>query len=525
MLSIRSKSMMFHLVSVFLVLAAPPSFADEAVDRLIAALRDPSAEIRTAAWRGAAPLGSKAVKPLAELMMHVSAETAQSAKNALETIMFHAGSPENTPQRREVGRALADLLLVESYSTAVLTDILRFLSWIGDDSVAPDVARVLDNAYLADAALACLEKIPGTAADNALIASLDQLTGQPRHRAIHALANRKVEAAIPRLTEIARKDPIEDRRHALAALAEFGVLPLQATPRRHDQLAASYADWTLTAGYALLEQGEADRAARAFASVFRLTNSPHLIAAALDGMGRSNSPYFLRQSLGYLNEPALRPEILRILAESDFAGLDAELARAFESGDPPLKSALLHVFAARENERARDVVEQARSDAYAEVRFTAYWAEGETPPEDVVRETALRGSYWPRREAVELLSDQAQRFEIQEDKNAARLIYEFLAGDGLPLDVRVGALDELARLAMRESLPFVEELRAESAREATAGQPRIRVLDRTGPPEKHAGQLARVGANAEVPNVQSFPPELVEALNRAYAAITATIRD
>jgi HEAT repeat protein len=76
-------------------LTATTSSATEkqAVDDLIAKLKDPDDKVRGPAWQSAGSLGAPAVKTLANTMTDADMEVARAAKRGLWKIVRYAGRP------------------------------------------------------------------------------------------------------------------------------------------------------------------------------------------------------------------------------------------------------------------------------------------------------------------------------------------------------------------------------------------------------------------------------------------------
>ncbi|MHC1768012.1 MAG: hypothetical protein AB9869_27710 [Verrucomicrobiia bacterium] len=70
--------------------AAAPAARAQAVDDLIAKIKDKDDKVRGPAWQTAGPAGAPAVKPLAAVMSDPDFEIARAAKRALWQIVRYA---------------------------------------------------------------------------------------------------------------------------------------------------------------------------------------------------------------------------------------------------------------------------------------------------------------------------------------------------------------------------------------------------------------------------------------------------
>ena len=137
------------------------------VDKLIAKIKDDSAEVRTEAWLGAGEFGAAAVKPLAEVMADRELEVARAAKRALWKIVRHVGRPKAGREKKAVVAELIEVL-GDSQPVLVRREVLWMLSEIGRRESAEPVAALLSNKELREDARLVLERIPGRQSVKAL---------------------------------------------------------------------------------------------------------------------------------------------------------------------------------------------------------------------------------------------------------------------------------------------------------------------------------------------------------------------
>lgn len=143
---------------------------NEAVDELLAGIRDTSDKVRTEAWLNAGKAGAPAVKPLAKVMTDDNLEVARAAKRALWKIVRYTGRPGANEEKKAVETELVGLLGDEQ-PVSVRREVLWMLSEIGGRNSTKPVAGLMRNLELREDARMALERIPTKGAAAALKAS------------------------------------------------------------------------------------------------------------------------------------------------------------------------------------------------------------------------------------------------------------------------------------------------------------------------------------------------------------------
>jgi HEAT repeat protein len=142
------------------------------VKKLIAGIKDTSAETRTEAWQRAGEVGAPAVKPLAKAMTDDELEVARAAKRALWKIVRHTGRPGAGKARAGVEARLRGLL-GDDQPVAVRREVLWMLSEIGTRNSIKPIAALMTNKDLREDARMALERIPIRGAVKALQAGFE----------------------------------------------------------------------------------------------------------------------------------------------------------------------------------------------------------------------------------------------------------------------------------------------------------------------------------------------------------------
>lgn len=166
--------------------------ASEAVQQLVARLKDSDENVRTAAWQSAAKAGAGAVKPLAALMSHPELEVARAAKRGLWRLVHEVGRPGAESEKKSV---VANLLALLGEPAAIRREVLAMLSEIGGGEAVGPIVPLLSDAEVREDARAALERIPGEESLGALKAALTSVPEAFKPAIAHSLRVRGVEVA------------------------------------------------------------------------------------------------------------------------------------------------------------------------------------------------------------------------------------------------------------------------------------------------------------------------------------------
>lgn len=132
----------------------------QAVDGLIAKLRDKSDKVRAEGLPSAVEVGAPAVKPLAKVMEDDDIEVMRAAKRALWKIVRNVGRPGAGDEKKAVVANLKELLGDEQ-PALVRREALWMLSEIGGEETVEPVAALLSDEEVCEDARMVLQRIPG----------------------------------------------------------------------------------------------------------------------------------------------------------------------------------------------------------------------------------------------------------------------------------------------------------------------------------------------------------------------------
>ncbi len=442
-----------------LSLACLAAAADELGD-FIAAVGGADPTARANAWNTAANFGASAVPQLSELLGHENPEIAESALRALDRIVFHAGRPGST-DGAGVAAALAQQLQTPNTPFA-RREILYLLSLIATDAEIPAIVALLADESVGDDARMTLQRIPGDVASKALISALAVARGTTRLRIVDALAARGAVDAIPAIRELTKQRDAELQWTVLDALSRLGVAPGQVTdlsPSFTSSENVIFSVAYLRAGFAALDRGDNDQAARVFAGAAAHYYYPYHAGAALVGLEASGAPQFLRQALGFIDEPGIRPVAMRLLAETQLPNVDQQLLQAYNVGGIALKTSIFELLIRRNVDGVNDLVRTALESGEPELRYVAAVNAGTQPSAADLHHVATQGTVWRRHDAAARYLAFANATRDAGELERARALYESITSSPLSMTTRIAALQQLETMANPASLPAIMALK------------------------------------------------------------------
>lgn len=178
----------------------------QALDTLIANLKNQDDKVRGPAWQGAGKEGAPAVRPLAALMSDPDFETARCAKRALHRIVRYAARPGAAKEARAVEKEL--LAALGGQPAQARRDFLWMLSEIGGDAAVAALAPLLEDPEVREDARCVLLRIPGRKATAAL---------------------RKAFATAPEEFKFALADALRERGEKVAGYPTKKLTPVKQT--------------------------------------------------------------------------------------------------------------------------------------------------------------------------------------------------------------------------------------------------------------------------------------------------------
>ena len=289
-----------------------------------------------------------------------------------------------------VEEAFLDFLTADNSLEAKLF-VCQKLSMIGTDRAVPLLAELLKQQATAYMARYALTRIPGAAAEKALLDAMAAATGEAKIPFLTSLAQRGKQSAVPAILPLLQAQPAPVVVAAIAALSELGgpqalqglqeqrsAIPPEARPLLEDAL--------LHQAQQRLHAGEADQAHALYQALYKPENHRAVRTAALRGMIKSLGDAGSAPILAELNGQDSAMQSVAIAAVREVRSVAAlkEVAAKMTSLPPVLQEQLLASFADRGAPEVLAAV-MAAADHQAEgVRIAALKALGDLGAEPAV---------------------------------------------------------------------------------------------------------------------------------------------
>ena len=193
------------------VVAAGTAEAAEAEDKLLAGLRSDDEDANYAAWSTAEQADPSVIPAVSELLVSKKANVRKAAEEALKNIVHAVGKtidprtlgantgrpddPGRMDQRQQVVMHLKGLLTGKRQEIEKVT-ALRHLSLVATTDDVGAVAALIHDPRLREEAAFCLERIPGKAAEEALLNALPGAADEFKPRILAALGHRRADEAV-----------------------------------------------------------------------------------------------------------------------------------------------------------------------------------------------------------------------------------------------------------------------------------------------------------------------------------------
>lgn len=242
-------------------------------------------DVRFTAWRSAGEADPDAISELGRLVASENPGVAKAAREALTT-MVHAKRGAVVPQLLS--------LTGGNYAAPVKALAYRLLSLAAGDDAVAKIARGIQSRDLREEAVFCLERVPGAASTQALLAAYKEAPDEFKPRLLAALGHRRAVEALPLVTEAMRSPNQEIAVGAVKAYGRIGKKPA-SPPRLPDP--ASLSEWQrLEHQDSLLRWADAQAGAGNHAEAMRVYQAAlsrpeeHWQCAALIGIAKMGTP-------------------------------------------------------------------------------------------------------------------------------------------------------------------------------------------------------------------------------------------
>jgi type 1 glutamine amidotransferase len=262
-----------------------------------------------------------------------------------------AGNPQATAE----GRALA----------------CRKLSLVGTDNAVPVLAKLVSDKALGNWARYALARIPGSAADTALVEALNRTSGQDRLAVVALVGQRGAKSGAAALAALVTSDSAVAVA-AAEALGRIGAVDalarLQSRVDGNVRLAVDRA--VLDCGESARAAGDSAAAGRAYALLASARTAAHVRAAAYYGSNLASGPQAAIKALRG-DDPELARAGARLVKDQPGGGLIAAIGAALK-GLPPANQVLtIDALRARGDRAAQGAVLAMVASGITEVRAAA----------------------------------------------------------------------------------------------------------------------------------------------------------
>jgi HEAT repeat protein len=416
-------------------------------------------------WLILAPLAASA-QSLDGLLKDLAVFQSGGTEEVLHAFRAYVRAHRDDPAERDALETKLIAFLAGEATPAGKLAVCRELRYIGTDRSVPVLAGLLLAIETTDAARYALEKIPGPAADKALIGALAGTTGSIRLGIVSTLGGRGCQAASSDLAELVLRGDVETARAAAEALGAVGGP--QAAKSLSNLLAITsgevksrIASALIVCGEGFLKANDAASAAPLFEKILRSRLPEPLKQAAFKGKVRASGGAAEDVVLAALNgrDPGLREAALAVVPEVFGPGSIGRVVALYPKFLPLEKTRLLSMLTGYPKDAALPVIKTAADDPDLSVRVEALKA----------LETAGDAS------AVGLLAERAARARGAE-QSAARASLWGMKGpdvDKAVLALLAPAPDEAVRTGA---------VRAVGERSIGAGKDALLTIVRSGPP-------------------------------------------
>jgi HEAT repeat protein len=260
--------------------------------KFLAAIRSDNADERFAAWRQAGQAPPSSIAELGKLAGSGNPAVAKAAAEALTTMVHAVGKDPAAPNRAGVVRGL--LALAGGGPLPVRVHALRLLSNIAGEDAAPAIAAHLNSPELREEAVFALERIPGNASIQAIMAAYKPAPAEFKPRLLAALGHRRAPEAATLVADAMRST---DKEIAIAAVRAYGRIGAKQSSQPSYPSPDTFSGWQrnedmdgmLRYADAMAKQGNPADAMAIYKTALA-SPEEHWQCAAIIGMAKIGSP-------------------------------------------------------------------------------------------------------------------------------------------------------------------------------------------------------------------------------------------
>lgn len=277
--------------------------AAEAEDKFLEGLRSEDEEANYAAWSKAGDMDASVIPAVSALLTSKKPNVRKAAEESLKNIVHavgkvidprslaaNAGRPDDPGRmdpRQQVVRQFRSILGGKAHHTEKVT-ALRHLSLIATSDDVPEIAALIHDAELREEAAFCLERIPGKASEEALLAALPSAAQDFKSRILAALGHRRADEAVGACVDAMASSDAAVAMAGMKAWARIGTdsgmeVQFPARDSLNGWQNIDFDDSMLRYADGQLERGDADEAASIYLEALD-REEEHLQCAAIIGL-------------------------------------------------------------------------------------------------------------------------------------------------------------------------------------------------------------------------------------------------
>ena len=261
-------------------------------EKFLADIGGNDVEARYRAWRSAGNADPEVIPQLGKMLVGSEPGVRRAADEALKLMVHSVGKETSGAKRAAVVRQLI-ALTADGHPAWVRTIALRRLSLIGGDETVPAAARLLTNPELQEEAVFCLERIPGRASTEALMAAEPRVSNAFKPRILAALGHRRADEAINLCATAIGSSDLAIEIAGMKAAARIGRKPTVEVKHPDNQTLSGWQkiefdDSILRYADRRAERGDASDAVHLYRDYLNRPEE-HLQCAAIIGLSKTNT--------------------------------------------------------------------------------------------------------------------------------------------------------------------------------------------------------------------------------------------
>lgn len=473
------------------------------IDKFLSNIQSSDPKVRMAARLSAPEFGAAAIVPLGKLMSNENSDVRVAARAAIGLIVHHTGRPGGEEERGEVCAEMIKLLAPDQPIGVKREMVFEIASIAGDRSV-PAVARLLKDSdpHVRETARLSLERIPGSAAVNALIDAMNGADSRSQQNYLYSLSKKGGNRAVKVLREYAGKqgDP-EVRFNALEGLARLGLknavsLFKTAVKNPEGMNRERLFNIYLTLADNLKARVDPEKAQGIYRQVAAEAAHDYLIEHAMVGACPPGSTENIALLITSISSPhkRVRRRANRLMKHLQGTEVLAALKKAYETSSKDARPSILHAMAMRDQSSVKDLIMEASQSSDHALKITALSLQGKLDQPDLepvflklaekgtdsVRPIAVRGhisladknlEQGNKEKAFSMYLQTLELASATVDQNTHALKGIVKTGDSRALDVLFGHIKDsaLSIEAARGIIEFSSALNASGEKEKAAG--------------------------------------------------------